>query len=106
MVRKVGDLYEENVHELFALTTREAGKSLLDAVAEIREAVDFAMFYANEGVRYKDAGEALGVVCCISPGTSRWPSSLARSWRTWRQAMRSSPSRRSRPHCWRYELLS
>ncbi|BFN14830.1 bifunctional proline dehydrogenase/L-glutamate gamma-semialdehyde dehydrogenase PutA [Marinobacter sp. RI1] len=67
MIRKVGDLYEENVHELFALTTREAGKSLLDAVAEIREAVDFAMFYANEGIRYKNDGEARGVMCCISP---------------------------------------
>ncbi len=67
MIRKVGDLYEENVHELFALTTREAGKSLLDAVAEVREAVDFAMFYANEGIRYENAGEARGVMCCISP---------------------------------------
>ncbi|MGM0953564.1 MAG: bifunctional proline dehydrogenase/L-glutamate gamma-semialdehyde dehydrogenase PutA [Pseudomonadota bacterium] len=67
MIRKVGDLYEDNVHELFALTTREAGKSLLDAVAEVREAVDFAMFYANEGIRYKDEGEARGVMCCISP---------------------------------------
>lgn len=67
LIRKVGDLYEENVHELFALTTREAGKSLLDAVAEIREAVDFALFYANEGVRYQNAGEARGVMCCISP---------------------------------------
>ncbi len=67
LIRKVGDLYEANVHELFALTTREAGKSLLDAVAEIREAVDFAMFYANEGIRYKDAGQARGVIGCISP---------------------------------------
>ncbi|MBZ2168702.1 MULTISPECIES: bifunctional proline dehydrogenase/L-glutamate gamma-semialdehyde dehydrogenase PutA [Marinobacter] len=66
-VRKVGDLYEEHAHELFALTTREAGKSLLDAVAEIREAVDFAQFYADECVRYKDDGEARGVICCISP---------------------------------------
>src|SRR5690554_1671742 len=67
LIRKVGDLYEEHVHELFALTIREAGKSLLDAVAEIREAVDFAHYYANEGVRYKDAGSARGVMCCISP---------------------------------------
>lgn len=67
IIRRVGDLYEENAHELFALTTREAGKSLLDAVAEIREAVDFAMFYANEGVRYQNDGEARGVICCISP---------------------------------------
>ena len=40
---------------------------LLDAIAEIREAVDFAEFYANEAVRYKDAGDARGVMCCISP---------------------------------------
>ncbi|CAN0585287.1 unnamed protein product, partial [Ectocarpus sp. 12 AP-2014] len=30
-VRKVGLLFEEHAHELFALATREAGKSLLDA---------------------------------------------------------------------------
>lgn len=66
-LRKVADLYEENTYELFALTCREAGKSLSDAVAEIREAVDFAHFYANEGVRYKESGEARGAVVCISP---------------------------------------
>jgi RHH-type proline utilization regulon transcriptional repressor/proline dehydrogenase/delta 1-pyrroline-5-carboxylate dehydrogenase len=66
-VRKVGDLYEENACELFALTIREAGKSLLDAVAEIREAVDFSQYYANESLRYKDSGQARGVICCISP---------------------------------------
>ncbi|BES70141.1 bifunctional proline dehydrogenase/L-glutamate gamma-semialdehyde dehydrogenase PutA [Marinobacter nanhaiticus D15-8W] len=66
-VRKVGDLFEEHAYELFAITTREAGKSLLDAVAEIREAVDFSQYYANEGLRYKDSGEASGVMVCISP---------------------------------------
>ncbi|WP_375192253.1 bifunctional proline dehydrogenase/L-glutamate gamma-semialdehyde dehydrogenase PutA [Marinobacter sp.] len=67
LVRKIGDIYEEHAHELFALTTREAGKSLLDAVAEIREAVDFTQYYANEAIRYKDSGDARGVMCCISP---------------------------------------
>lgn len=67
LVRKIGDIYEEHAHELFALTTREAGKSLLDAVAEIREAVDFTQYYANEAIRYKDSGDARGVICCISP---------------------------------------
>jgi RHH-type proline utilization regulon transcriptional repressor/proline dehydrogenase/delta 1-pyrroline-5-carboxylate dehydrogenase len=66
-LRKVADLYEENAFELFALATREAGKSLLDGIAEIREAVDFALYYANEGVRYKDSAEARGVTVCISP---------------------------------------
>lgn len=66
-LRKVADLYEENAYELFALATREAGKSLLDGIAEIREAVDFALYYANEGERYKDSGDARGVMVCISP---------------------------------------
>ena len=66
-IRKVGDLFEAHADELFALTTREAGKSLLDAIAEIREAVDFAQFYADEGIRYQGSGEAHGVMCCISP---------------------------------------
>ncbi|MDX1459011.1 MAG: bifunctional proline dehydrogenase/L-glutamate gamma-semialdehyde dehydrogenase PutA [Marinobacter sp.] len=66
-IRKVGDLFEAHADELFALTTREAGKSLLDAIAEIREAVDFAQFYADEGIRYQDSGEARGIMCCISP---------------------------------------
>ena len=66
-LRKVAELYEDNTYELFALTCREAGKSLSDAVAEIREAVDFAYFYANEGVRYKDSGQARGPIVCISP---------------------------------------
>ncbi|MDX1634976.1 MAG: bifunctional proline dehydrogenase/L-glutamate gamma-semialdehyde dehydrogenase PutA [Marinobacter sp.] len=67
LVRKVGDVFEDNAHELFALTTREAGKSLLDAVAEIREAVDFTQYYANEAERYEGSGEARGAICCISP---------------------------------------
>ncbi len=66
-VRRVGDLYEENAHELFALAIREAGKSMPDAIAEIREAVDFSQYYAGEAVRYKDSGDARGVIVCISP---------------------------------------
>lgn len=66
-IHRVGELFEENAHELFAITTREAGKTLLDAIGEIREAVDFAYFYANEGIRNKNAGKARGVVTCISP---------------------------------------
>ncbi len=66
-IRRVGELFEAHADELFALATREAGKTLLDAVGEIREAVDFAFYYANEGVRNETFGEARGVVCCISP---------------------------------------
>ncbi|WP_432472888.1 bifunctional proline dehydrogenase/L-glutamate gamma-semialdehyde dehydrogenase PutA [Amphritea sp. HPY] len=66
-LRKVADLFEENYAELFTLVTREAGKTLLDAVGELREAVDFARFYAEEGIRNEAAGEARGVITCISP---------------------------------------
>ena len=63
---KVANLYEANATELFAMLTREAGKNWLDAVGELREAVDFARFYAQEmaAVPYN---EGLGVVSCISP---------------------------------------
>ena len=66
-LRQLADLYESNAEELFALATREAGKNWLDAVGEIREAVDFALFYANEAERVDHIGEARGVVVCISP---------------------------------------
>ncbi|OMH30810.1 bifunctional proline dehydrogenase/L-glutamate gamma-semialdehyde dehydrogenase [Motiliproteus sp. MSK22-1] len=66
-IRKVADLFEEHSAELFTLATREAGKTLLDAVGEVREAVDFALYYPNEAIRNKDAGEARGVIACISP---------------------------------------
>ena len=42
------------------------GKTLLDAVGEIREAVDFLRFYAAEARRPTES-ESLGVVACISP---------------------------------------
>lgn len=60
---RAADLYEENYGELFALISREAGKSLPDAVAELREAVDFLRYYA--GFATGDAPR--GVFTCISP---------------------------------------
>lgn len=65
-LRRVADLFEANAPELFALANREAGKTLLDAVGEIREAVDFARYYANEAEKYAGS-EARGVITCISP---------------------------------------
>ena len=40
VLRRVADLYEAHTPEFFALATREAGKSLFDGVAEVREAAD------------------------------------------------------------------
>ena len=48
ILRRAADLYEANAVEFFALATREAGKTLADGVAEVREAVDFLRYYAAE----------------------------------------------------------
>ena len=68
-VRRVADLYEANAAELFALAAREAGKTWLDGVGEVREACDFARFYANEALRESARGHGAprGVIACISP---------------------------------------
>ena len=68
-LRRVADLYEEYAPELFSLAAREAGKTLPDCVAEVREACDFARFYASEALRAcrEDNGAPRGVVACISP---------------------------------------
>jgi RHH-type transcriptional regulator, proline utilization regulon repressor / proline dehydrogenase / delta 1-pyrroline-5-carboxylate dehydrogenase len=62
------DLYEANSAELMAICVREAGKTRFDAVAEIREAVDFLRYYASR-LRGSDAAKSApkGVVVCISP---------------------------------------
>ncbi|RAR62132.1 L-proline dehydrogenase /delta-1-pyrroline-5-carboxylate dehydrogenase [Onishia taeanensis] len=47
IIRRLGDLMEENLAELMALCSREGGKLLTDGVDEIREAVDFCRYYAT-----------------------------------------------------------
>ena len=98
-VRRVADLYEANAAELFALAAREAGKTWLDGVGEVREACDFARFYANEALREcarRAAGPREASSRASRPGTSRLQSSPDRFSRRWRPATRSSPSRPSR----------
>ena len=51
LLDRAADLYEEHREELFSLCIREAGKTLVDAVLEVREAVDFLRFYAGEARR-------------------------------------------------------
>lgn len=79
---RMADLLEENRDRLLALLAAEAGKTLDDGIAEIREAVDFCRYYADEARRM--FGEATqmpgptgednrylwrgrGVFSCISP---------------------------------------
>ncbi|MFO7855151.1 MAG: bifunctional proline dehydrogenase/L-glutamate gamma-semialdehyde dehydrogenase PutA [Paracoccaceae bacterium] len=68
-LRRAADLYEAALPDFCALCAREAGKTLQDAVAELREAVDFLRYYANEAERLatEGEGEARGVFVCISP---------------------------------------
>lgn len=63
ILNRAADLYEENYGEIFAILTREAGKSIPDAVAELREAVDFLRYYAAHA---PESG-AVGAFTCISP---------------------------------------
>lgn len=49
ILRKIADLYEQNTALLMSLCVHEAGKTIPDALAEIREAVDFCRYYADQG---------------------------------------------------------
>ncbi|MFZ1469618.1 MAG: bifunctional proline dehydrogenase/L-glutamate gamma-semialdehyde dehydrogenase PutA [Paracoccaceae bacterium] len=65
VLNRAADLYEENFGEIFAILAREAGKSLPDAVGELREAVDFLRYYAAGAGEL--ANPARGTFACISP---------------------------------------
>jgi len=82
VLRQAADLYEQHAPELMALCVREAGKTLPDALAEVREAVDFLRYYAVRaeelfgepvplpgptGERNVLGMRARGVFACISP---------------------------------------
>jgi RHH-type proline utilization regulon transcriptional repressor/proline dehydrogenase/delta 1-pyrroline-5-carboxylate dehydrogenase len=51
LLERTADLYATHSEEFFSLCMREAGKTLFDAVLEVREAVDFLRFYASEARR-------------------------------------------------------
>ena len=63
---RAADLLETHRYELMALAIREAGKSLPNAIAEVREAVDFLRYYAAQVFEMPNTA-ALGPVVCISP---------------------------------------
>ena len=79
---KTADLLEANRDRLLALLSAEAGKTLDDGIAEIREAVDFCRYYAVQARKLFAEAEAMpgptgesnrllwrgrGVFACISP---------------------------------------
>jgi RHH-type proline utilization regulon transcriptional repressor/proline dehydrogenase/delta 1-pyrroline-5-carboxylate dehydrogenase len=82
ILRRAADLYEENRALLMALCVREAGKTVPNAQADLREAVDFLRYYAAQaerefagpmampgptGERNELSLHGRGVFACISP---------------------------------------
>lgn len=65
VLHRAADLYEANFGPIFALLAREAGKTAADAVAELREAVDFLRYYADGAAGLSNP--ARGTFACISP---------------------------------------
>ncbi len=60
---------ESEHHSLIGLMVREAGKSIPNAIAEVREATDFLRYYAQTAQQTftNSSHRALGPVLCISP---------------------------------------
>src|SRR5204862_3497206 len=69
IVRRAGDLLDARLAEYCGLLVKEAHKTLGDCVAEVREAVDFCRYYADQAVvQAQDAPlRGHGVFVCISP---------------------------------------
>jgi RHH-type transcriptional regulator, proline utilization regulon repressor / proline dehydrogenase / delta 1-pyrroline-5-carboxylate dehydrogenase len=67
VLEKAAGLFEAATGELVALAIREAGKSWSDAVAELREAVDFLRYYADQARLLPQSSKPRGVVAAISP---------------------------------------
>ncbi|MFZ1386575.1 MAG: bifunctional proline dehydrogenase/L-glutamate gamma-semialdehyde dehydrogenase PutA [Thiolinea sp.] len=68
ILEAIADEYEAQSSELMALLSREAGKTRLDAVLEVREAVDFLRYYAAEARKPTHANrQGVGIFVCISP---------------------------------------
>lgn len=82
ILRQTADLLERDQAQLMALLVREAGKTLPDALGEVREAVDFCRYYAVLASEHFTTPHVLpgptgesnhlsltgrGVFACISP---------------------------------------
>lgn len=69
ILHRAAVLMESQMQQLIGILVREAGKTFSNAIAEVREAVDFLHYYAGQ-VRDDFANEThrpLGPVVCISP---------------------------------------
>ncbi len=67
-LNRAADLLEAEQNTFLRLCVAEAGKSYPDVISELREAVDFCRYYANQCCApAMEQRKALGVVACISP---------------------------------------
>jgi RHH-type proline utilization regulon transcriptional repressor/proline dehydrogenase/delta 1-pyrroline-5-carboxylate dehydrogenase len=66
ILERAADLIEERRATFIHLAVREAGKTIPNAIGEVREAVDFCRYYAQQ-IRDRAPAAALGPVAAISP---------------------------------------
>ena len=67
-LKRFADLLEQHTPALMMLAVREAGKTLANAIAEVREAVDFCRYYAHEAEHtLANHASGKGVMITISP---------------------------------------
>ncbi len=67
-LERAADIMQAEMPELLGLIMREAGKSMPNAIAEVREAIDFLRYYAEQARRTLGPGHRpLGPIVCISP---------------------------------------
>ena len=68
-LNKAADLMEQRLLTLMVILSREAGKTYANAIAEVREAVDFLRYYAGQMLDLAENTQIqpLGTVLCISP---------------------------------------
>jgi RHH-type proline utilization regulon transcriptional repressor/proline dehydrogenase/delta 1-pyrroline-5-carboxylate dehydrogenase len=59
ILERAADLFEQNRNYLMALATREAGKTLPNALGEVREAIDLLRYYASQAREKFEGGIAL-----------------------------------------------
>lgn len=67
MLERATDAMQAQMGLLIGLIVREAGKSVPNAIAEVREAVDFLRYYALQARTALKDTAPLGPVICISP---------------------------------------
>ncbi|RVT92963.1 trifunctional transcriptional regulator/proline dehydrogenase/L-glutamate gamma-semialdehyde dehydrogenase [Sphingomonas crocodyli] len=68
ILERAADTLQAQMAIFIGLAIREAGKSAANAIAEVREAIDFLRYYASQARRVLgERSEPLGPVVCISP---------------------------------------